>query len=238
AIDPATGQAACVSAIDPDGPTGPLAPVDAACVPYNLYSPDGVTQEALNYIQVAGLQRGKTEQQVLTAAMTGDLTKYGWASPWAEQGLQIAFGAEYRRDKLDAASDVAFQTGDLAGQGGPTPNVSGSVQVYDLFGEFRMPLIEGQPLAEQVSINGSYRRSTYDKFNSDAYGLGLDWAPVPDIRFRASFARTTRAPNVVELFRPEGLNLFDSDGDPCGPNPTASLAQCVATGVPTAQYGL
>lgn len=238
AIDPATGQAACVSAIDPDGPTGPLAPVDAACVPYNLYSPGGVTQEALNYIQVAGLQRGKTEQQVLTAAMTGDLTKYGWASPWAEQGLQVAFGAEYRRDKLDAASDVAFQTGDLAGQGGPTPNVSGSVQVYDLFGEFRMPLIEGQPLAEQVSINGSYRRSTYDKFNSDAYGLGLDWAPVQDIRFRASFARTTRAPNVVELFRPEGLNLFDSDGDPCGPNPTASLAQCVATGVPAAQYGL
>lgn len=238
AIDPSTGQAACVSAIDPDGPTGPIAPIDAACVPYNLYAPGGITPEALNYIQVSGLQRGKTEQQVITAAMTGDLSSYGWVSPWAEQGMQVAFGAEYRRDKLDAASDVAFQTGDLAGQGGPTPNVSGSVQVYDLFGEFRLPLAENLPMAELVSINGSYRRSTYDKFNSDAYGLGLDWAPVSDLRFRASFARTTRAPNVVELFLPQGLNLFDADADPCGPGPTATLAQCVATGVPASQYGL
>lgn len=238
AIDPATGQAACVSAIDPDGPTGPLAPIDAACVPYNLYSPTGITDAALNYIQVAGLQRGSTEQQVITAAMTGDLTKYGWVSPGATQGLQVAFGAEYRRDSLDAASDVSFQTGDLAGQGGPTPNVAGAVQVYDIFGEFRLPLIEGAQFAEQVSLNGSYRRSKYKNFDSDAYGLGLDWAPSSDVRFRASFARTTRAPNVIELFRPEGLNLFDADGDPCGPNPTATLAQCVATGVPSAQYGL
>lgn len=237
AIDPATGQAACVSAIDPDGPTGPLAAVDAACVPYNLYAPGGVTQAALNYIQVPGLQRGITEQQVITLATTGDLTQYV-RSPLAEDGLQVAFGAEYRRDKLVATSDQAFETNDLAGQGGPTQSVAGSVQVYDLFGEFRMPLIEGRPFAEQVSINGSYRRSTYDKFNSDAYGLGVDWAPISDLRFRASLARTTRAPNVIELFRPEGLNLYDADGDPCGPNPTATLAQCTATGVPAAQYGL
>ena len=238
AIDPATGRPACVSAIDPDGPTGPLAPVDAACVPYNLYTPGGITQEALDYIQVPGLQRGSTEQRVITAAVTGDLTKYGWVSPGAEQGMQVAFGAEYRRDELDANSDAAFQTGDLAGQGGPTPNVSGAIQVYDIFAEFRLPLIENAQFAEQVSLNGSYRRSKYDGFDSDAYGLGLDWAPNSDVRFRASYARTTRAPNVVELFRPQGLNLFDADGDPCGPNPTATLAQCVATGVPSAQYGL
>jgi iron complex outermembrane receptor protein len=238
AIDPATGQAACVSAIDPDGPTGPLAPVDAACVPYNLYAPGGITQEALDYIQVPGLQRGSTEQQVVTAAITGDLTAYGLVSPGATEGLQVAFGAEYRREKLDASSDLAFQTGDLAGQGGPTPNVAGAIQVYDVFGEFRLPLIQGAAFAEQMSLNGSYRHSKYDGFDSDAYGLGFDWAPVSDLRFRASFARTTRAPNVIELYLPQGLNLFDADADPCGPNPTATLAQCVATGVPTAQYGL
>lgn len=237
AIDPATGKAACVSAIDPDGPTGPLAAVDAACVPYNIYSPDGVTPEALAYLQTPGLQRGATEQQVITLAVTGDLSSYV-SSPWADGGLQVAFGAEYRRDKLVATSDTSFETGDLAGQGGPTKSVAGSVQVYDLFGEFRLPLIEGRPFADQVSINGSYRHSTYDKFKSDAYGFGIDWAPVSDLRFRASLARTTRAPNVIELFRPQGLNLFDADGDPCGPNPTATLAQCVATGVPSAQYGL
>ena len=112
-------------------------------------------------------------------ATTGDLTQYV-RSPLAEGGLQVAFGAEYRRDKLVATSDQAFETGDLAGQGGPTQSVAGSVQVYDLFGEFRMPLIEGRPFAEQVSINGSYRHSTYDNFDSDAYGFGVDWAPIND----------------------------------------------------------
>lgn len=236
-IDPSTGKAACVAAVDPDGPTGPLAPIDARCVPYNIYSPNGVTPEALAYLQTPGLQRGSTEQQVVTLSTTGDLSSYV-SSPLAEGGLQVALGAEYRRDKLNATSDTAFQTGDLAGQGGATPSVGGAVQVYDLFGEFRMPLIEGRAFAEQVSINGSYRHSTYDKFKSDAYGFGIDWAPVSDLRFRASLARTTRAPNVIELFRPQGLNLFDLDADPCGPSPTASLAQCVATGVPAAQYGL
>jgi outer membrane receptor protein involved in Fe transport len=48
---------------------------------------------------------------------------------------------------------------------------------------------------------------------------------------------------VVELFTAQGFNLFDAAGDPCGaivqgaPNPIASAAECIATGVPAGNVG-
>src|SRR5690606_42082254 len=63
----------------------------------------------------------------------------------------------------------------------------------------------------------------------------------PHSLFCGLFYHATATPQVYPLSLHDALpilNLFDSDGDPCGPNPTASLTQCVATGVPAAQYGL
>jgi len=34
------------------------------------------------------------------------------------------------------------------------------------------------------------------------YKVGLQWAPVEDIRFRASYNRAIRAPSIIELFAP------------------------------------
>ena len=44
-------------------------------------------------------------------------------------------------------------------------------------------------------------------------------------------------PNVIELFTPQGLGLFNMASDPCGgATPAFSLAQCQNTGVTAAQY--
>jgi outer membrane receptor protein involved in Fe transport len=57
------------------------------------------------------------------------------------------------------------------------------------------------------------------------------------VRFRASYNRAVRAPNVVELFQPQVIGLAGS-ADPCaGPTPAATLDQCMLTGVTAAQYG-
>uniref|UniRef100_UPI00260F5330 TonB-dependent receptor n=1 Tax=uncultured Brevundimonas sp. TaxID=213418 RepID=UPI00260F5330 len=72
---------------------------------------------------------------------------------------------------------------------------------------------------------------------TDTYKIGADWAPVEDIRFRGSYQRAVRAPNVIELFTAQGFGLFDMDADPCGPAMTATLAECQATGVPSGAYG-
>jgi iron complex outermembrane recepter protein len=237
-IDPATGQPACRAAIDPDGPLGPLAAQDAACVPYNVWRPGGITQAALNYIQTPGVQRGDTTQQLVSASMTGDLGTIGLKSPAAENAFKTAFGFEYRRETLSALSDAAFETGDLFGQGGATRSVRGAVANVDAFAELNMPLIEGKPGADLLSANVSYRYSDYNLgFTASSYGIGLEYAPVADFRARGSYQKAVRAPNVLELFSPINLGLFDADEDPCGPARTATLAQCVATGVPAANYG-
>jgi iron complex outermembrane receptor protein len=211
---------------------------DAGCVPYNVFSAGGVTQAALDYLQIPLIQTGETTQQVVTAAVTGDLGVYGWQSPYAASGIKVAFGAEYRRDALGSTTDAAFASGDGAGQGGPTIGITGDVDVADLFAELQIPLADDQPWAYSASIDGAFRHSEYENLSTDTYKVGADYAPIPDFRLRASYSRAVRAPNVIELFAAQGFGLFDiSTGDPCGPARTATLAQCTATGVPAAQYG-
>lgn len=185
---------------------------DTTCVPYDVFTPGGVTQEALDYLQIPLIQTGETTQQVITAAITGDT---GWSFPTAARTVQVAFGAEYRRDALSSETDAAFQTGDGAGQGGPTIGITGSADVGEVFGEIQVPLADDQPWAYSASIDAAYRRSEYDNVGTDTYKFGADYAPVEDIRFRASYSRAVRAPNVIELFAAQGFNLFDADFDPC-----------------------
>lgn len=185
---------------------------DTSCVPYNIFAPGGVTQAALDYLQIPLIQTGETTQQVITAAITGDT---GWSLPTASRTVQVAFGAEYRRDALGSVTDNAFATGDGAGQGGPTIGFNGDTDVAEVFGEFQFPIADDQPWAYSASIDGAYRRSEYENFGADTYKIGIDYAPVEDIRFRASYSRAVRAPNVIELFTAQGFNLFDMDYDPC-----------------------
>jgi iron complex outermembrane recepter protein len=222
--DPATGQIVCRSG--------------GTCVPYNIWSLNGVTPEALNYLQTPGFQRGGTEQRVQGITFTGDLTDYGWKLPSAKTGIAVAGGFERRIEKLTLDTDTAFSTGDLFGQGGPTIGLSGKYDVKDFFGEIRAPLIEGKQLAEILSVNASYRRSDYSFGpKADTFGLGFEWAPVKQMRIRASYQEAVRAPNVIEQFTARGAGLFNMPTDPCGPARLATQAQCARTGLPANLYG-
>jgi outer membrane receptor protein involved in Fe transport len=216
---------------------------DLACVPWNIWDPNGVTPEALGYVSTPGFSRGDTTQTVVTAALSSDLGNYGIKLPTAKDGIGVAFGAEYRQEGLDFTTDTAFTTGDLAGQGGPTLGVSGDYNVTDLFVEARIPLVQDVFLAQDVRLTGSYRYSDYSlDETTNTYGIGLDWSIVDDVRFRGSYQRAVRAPNVIELFSAAGLGLYDMSRDPCsttpgGVPPTATLEQCRNTGLPDALYG-
>lgn len=221
--DPTTGAPVCSSV---------LAGLDADCVPYNIFRQDGVTQEALDYLQVPLIATGWTTQQVVTGSLTADLGAYNVKSPYSTRGVQVAFGAEYRRDALDLTPDVSFTSGDGAGQGGPTLGLNGANQVYDVFAEAQIPLLEGLAFADQMSIDLAYRHSEYELGGgTDSWKVGADWAPVPSVRFRASAQRAVRAPNVIELFTAQGFNLFDMDFDPCDAtnNPGPVPASCIGT---------
>jgi outer membrane receptor protein involved in Fe transport len=158
--------------------------------------------------------------------------------PWAKNGIGLAFGIERRVEKLNTGVDVEFDTGDLAGQGGATHAVQGQFTVVEPYAEIRIPVMERQPWAYNLELNGSYRYSNYstDK-TTNTYGVGGKWAPVKEAELRGSYQRAVRAANIIELFTAQGYNLFNG-GDPCGgPNPTATLAQCLRTGLLASQYG-
>ena len=189
---------------------------DPGCVPYNIFSTNSVSAAALAYVQIPLVQTGETSTQIISGSLTGDLGAYGWQSPWASRPIGVALGLEYRRDDLATVSDVSFATGDGAGQGGPTIGLSGNNDVMEAFGEIQIPLISDRPGIYEASIDFAYRYSDYELGgNTDTYKVGADYAPVEDLRFRASYQRAVRAPSIIELFAAQGFNLFDMDDDPC-----------------------
>jgi iron complex outermembrane recepter protein len=208
------------------------------CVPYNIWSLGGVTPAALAFLSTPGFQKGFTEQKVQGGTVSVDLGNYGLTMPGAKSGLAVAAGIERRSERLELDTDTAFTTGDLAGSGGPTIGLAGAYTVKEFFTEVRLPLFEGKQFAELLSVNGSYRHSDYNTDQkTDSYGLGIEWAPVKEIRMRGSYQRAARAANVVELFSAQAIGLFNLDNDPCGPTRSATAEQCARTGVTSAQYG-
>jgi len=226
------GVPTCRSVIDGSDPN---------CVPWNPFVPNGVTPAQLNYLQATGIQAGRITQEIYNGVVNGDLGMYGVKSPLATDGIQVVFGAEYRRDALRNDVDALQEANQLSGAGGAVIGIEGATQVNDLFMEARVPIAQDQAYAESLSFDTAYRYSDYGSgVQTDTYKFGLEWAPVSDVRVRASYQRAVRAANVVELFTAQGFNLFDAAGDPCGAaarDPQASDAECIATGVPAQNVG-
>ncbi len=214
------------------------------CVPYNIFAIGGVTPAALAYLEVPGELTGRVTQTIVNANATGDLGRYGVQLPTADSGLKINIGVEYRDSKASTLPDEELQLGDLAGSGGPTVPVSGGLISREAFAELRMPVIDDKFLAKSLDLEASYRYSDYSQgFKTNTYSIGADWAPIQDVRFRGSFTRAVRAPNISELFAPAAVGLDGSyNADPCasptaGTPPGTSAPLCARTGVTGPEYG-
>ena len=206
---------------------------DTNCVPYDIFSPgtSGPSDAAIGYLATPGFSRGVVSEQVASAYLSGALGEYGMQSPWASEGIGLVVGAEYRKENLEFQSDVAFQTGDLAGQGAPTLPVSGSFDVKELFTEVRLPIVQDSWLSD-FTITGGYRYSDYNTgATTDTYKIEAELAPIDDIRFRGGYNRAVRAPTVQDLFAPQRVAL-DGSTDPCSGAPIAAGdVGCLATGL-------
>jgi outer membrane receptor protein involved in Fe transport len=227
------------------GPNGkPVCASGAAgCVPLNAFQLGGVTTAAFNYLTEPLLQEDSTQETVASIDFAGDFGEWGGKSPLAKNPVAAAFGYSYRYENLSINPDEAYQTGDGAGQGGPTNAVAGSYDVSEEYAELHVPLIEDFTFAEDLNFDVGIRHGDYqiygtaDSFSTNSWKLAGSWAPFKDIRFRGGFNRSERAPNASDLFTPASIGLV-SGSDPCsGAMPSDSLAACELTGVKPAQYG-
>jgi outer membrane receptor protein involved in Fe transport len=154
------------------------------------------------------------------------------SSPGRASGVGVALGVEYRKEALDFQTDVAFQTGDLSGQGAAALPVNGSYDVREAFVEVRVPIVE-EGFIHELALEGGYRYSDYGvgdrSFSTDTYKIAGFFAPIRDVRFRGGYNRAVRAPNIQELFAPNVVAL-DGATDPVregsSPLPTRLQASC------------
>lgn len=233
------GTPTCVSVINGSDPS---------CVPYNVFVPNGVTSAAANYINIPLVLTGTTKEQVLSGVLTGNLGSYGIQSPFADDGVRLAGGLEWRKESLATQPDQAYINGDGAGQGGPTLPIAGSYTVFDLYAEAGVPLVTDKPFFQDLSLQFGYRHSKYNvpgaatQNQADTYKIAGNWSPIRDFTFRGSYNRAVRSPNIGELFLNQSQGLF-AGSDPCAG--TASngrvngytAQQCALTGVTAAQFG-
>ena len=200
------------------------------CVPWNIFSDGGVTQDALDSLYLLGTAQGSNSLRTLHADITGDFGKYGIKLPTARDGIGINFGWEHRKETVQYTPDDATNSGQLSGAGGTQEPLDNSISVSEEFVELRVPLAQDLPFAKDVIAGSGFRHSNYSVSGGvNTYKFDLQWAPIPDIRFRGSYNRAIRAPSVSELFDRQNIGLIAFGNDPCAAPATNTLQQCLNT---------
>jgi outer membrane receptor protein involved in Fe transport len=207
---------------------------DPGCVPINILGSYQASQAALDYINTTSRRRGSASEIDISANLAGD------SSQWFELPggpVRFAIGAEYRREKAFYAYD------DLVSSGATFLNAipdfdPPSFAVKEAYAELELPILKDMPFANILSVNGAARVADYKGSVGTvwAYNFGATYAPIRDIRFRANYSHSVRAPTLGDLYSSASQDYASLD-DPCDANfintGTATRpANCAAAGVP------
>ena len=223
AVDDGTGKAVCridvdgTGIIDPDNyddvPVSFTAGPGSGCVPLNLLGNGVASQAAIDWMTRESLSSSKVTQQVVSGSISGD---FGALFELPGGPVGFALGAEYRKETSDSTFDEYYQNGWYADTS-PFNNSKGEFDVKEVFGELNVPLLDGAPLAETLSFGAALRLSDYSSIGSTtAWKVDGVYAPIRDIRFRATYSESVRAPNIGELYGAQSGGYLFID-DPCDP---------------------
>jgi iron complex outermembrane recepter protein len=185
------------------------------CVPINIFGGNGsITPDAFNFINVRTFSFAQSKLTTVEGSVSGDL---GFSSPFSDDNVGIAVGAEYRRYTASSGGDSASATaGEVLGAGAPALPLSGSYSSKEVYAEVNVPLVTDRPFFHSLTLEGGFRYSDYSTTGgSSTYKIGGSWAPIEDIKFRGVYSRSVRSPNIGELFQPQVQGLNNLTTDPC-----------------------
>lgn len=186
------------------------------CVPINVFSPTlygrggGNLATAAEYDYLISSRTFNTivEQTVFQGIATGDL----FSVPAGTAAGVIGF--EYREDSLESLPDDVAQLGQIVGFFSDR-GATGSRDLLEAFGEIEVPLLAGEPLAEELTVNASGRWTEESTFGTGwTYSVSGIYRPTDFLTFRSSFGTSFRAPNLREQFT-LGQSGFLNLSDPC-----------------------
>ncbi len=172
--------------------------------PLSVVFPTG----SLAFVNVNTKETRRFEQARVAANITGNLVELP-AGP-----VGIAIGAEARTDRGLILVDDAQRTANIYGFNA-TQDQRGKVNVQEVYGEVRIPILADMPFFHELSVEAGARYSQYSTsgglFN---YKIGAQWSPVEWLKFRGIYNKAARAPSIVELFQ-NGDQGFPGYTDPC-----------------------
>lgn len=201
----------------------------------NIFGPN-LSEEAVQAFRVGATNITTSQLQVASGVISGDLFELPMGP------LAASLGLEWRSSEASYTPDEFLSSGDVAGYG-PQSSTTGKVDVKEVFGEIRVPLLNDLPFIQSLTANGAFRVSDYniaDVGVVSTYLGGLEWRVSPDFALRGQYQRAIRAPSVGELFDDQTETAFGAS-DPCS-LPAAASDQtvrdlCVQTGVPVSLVG-
>lgn len=186
--DPLTGQIVCAVNADADPNNN-----DPACVPYNVMGIGVNSPQAIDYVTDTGWTLIDLQQDVFAVSASGEPFST-WAGP-----VSVAFGAEHRREKANTTASALDQA--RAFFAGNFTASRGKYDVSEGFVETVVPLLNDRPAAQSLDLNGAVRWTDYSTSGEVVtWKAGLTWAPIEDLRWRATRSRDIRAPNLDNLF--------------------------------------
>jgi iron complex outermembrane receptor protein len=199
----------------------------AGCVPINIFGFNTVTPAMVKWlstytgqgVQVPGATVGQTAVNELSRKGIQDVAAINLTGPiftLPAGAVQVAIGAEYHREKSEQYYDPFTQSGWSSAQ--QAANTIGQYDSKEVYGEINIPILRNSPLGHELTLEGAVRYANYSTVGGFwSYKFGGTYAPVPDIRFRAIYARAVRAPNVNELYS-GAANTAPAVVDPCDQN--------------------
>lgn len=204
------------------------------CVPVNVFGYGLASQAALDFIHSDGVRNERAESINFLASVSGDSSQL-FELPGGPVGFVL--GGEYREDTASSVWDELTASGSTF-LNALAPFNPPKVTVKEAFGELDVPLLKDKPFFKELSVRGAGRVSDYNTRAGTVWAWNVDgiWAPIEDIRFRAAYAVSVRAPTQSDLFS-AGSQNFAFISDPCDStnitgNPNRA-ANCAAAGVPT-----
>jgi iron complex outermembrane receptor protein len=167
--------------------------------------------------ELPGYTNGTPYLRNLETIKEGDLKLDG--TLWSSGGSSVkaAVGASYRQEAFSA--DTVYANIDQAT----------SRHVHAAFAELYAPLITSSsniPFVKRLDLSVAIRDDDYSDFGSKLDPrVGIYWAPIDTLNFRASYSSSFRAPNASEFFDTVSANFifiengFPQPGDPNGNAP-------------------
>lgn len=224
-----------------------------SCVPVDLTSANvqlnnQLTPEEQEYL--FGVRTFSTEikQSIIQGFFGGNVMNLP-AGPVA-----MVFGFEYRQDEITSRPDDNAEDGNFIGFFADR-GATGRREQKEGYAEIHIPLLQDQPFAQDLWIEGSARvtNETFYGTNWVNAAKGL-WKPFDWLTIRGTRGTSFRAPNLREQFFRGATGFSSAFNDPCivpaaannsgvydptmDTRTATTLANCVAAGVDPTSLGL